>query len=71
MMGSIGLTAIEQLRRVVNGMANEDEDAVLAGIARILELEEMLRELVQRFNPVPARPALTIWDRAAEVLNRR
>jgi uncharacterized protein (UPF0212 family) len=34
---------VERMQKVVSSMANEEEDAVLAGIARIKELEAALR----------------------------
>jgi hypothetical protein len=37
------VTVIEQMQKVVLAMSNEDEDAVLAGIARIAELEAALK----------------------------
>ena len=37
---------------------------------RNAELETILRELVEEFNPEPASPPLTLWDRAAAILSK-
>jgi hypothetical protein len=45
-----GVTVIEQMQKAAVGMANEEEDAMLASIARIMVLEAALREIVENTN---------------------
>ena len=44
------MTVIEQMQKAAIGMANEEEDAMIAGIARIMVLEAALREIVENTN---------------------
>lgn len=40
------MTVVEQMQRAAKGMSNDDEDAMLTGIERILELEKMIVQLI-------------------------
>lgn len=45
-------------------------DSVTDAVTRAKKSEAMLGELVAMFNPEPKTPAVTIWDRAAAVLQK-
>jgi hypothetical protein len=45
-----GVTVIEQMQKAAIGMANEEEDGMIAGIARIMVLEAALRDIVENTN---------------------
>ena len=44
------MTVIEQMQKAAIGMANEEEDAMIAGIACIMVLEAAPREIVENTN---------------------
>jgi hypothetical protein len=68
------VTVIEQMQKAAIGMANEEEDAMIAGIARIMVLEEIVENTNWRRSDCAMRARMALenqGERAMGLMNRR